>query len=127
VIVDERDLNRDGAEKEGDKAINDKLRQAHDDLVARLEEDVAQELDDLVGTVANHELSGGEPVGPGERLAQGEASPVGIELAVLKGVPGGGDRLGGRPEGVLVRGQLDDPLGSSPRSRATSSMGLPGT
>jgi hypothetical protein len=60
-----------------DKLVDHELGQAHDHLVPRVQEDVAEELDDLVRAVADDELVGGEPVEPGEAALRAWQPPSG--------------------------------------------------
>ena len=91
------------------------------------EEGMADKLDDLVGAIAADELRGGESVAGRELVAQRNAGAVWVELALGEGARRGRDRRGEGPKGFSFEASLTMVAGSSPSSRATSSIGLPGS
>ena len=107
-VIDERHFDRPGAEQQRDQLVHDKCRTAHHRLVAGIEKNVAEQFEDFVGTVADNELIGAEPVTARELLAQREAAAVRIKLALLERALRRRHRTRRRAEGIFVGRELDD-------------------
>lgn len=81
-----------------------------DDVIAGLEEGVADELDDFIAAAADDEVAHFQIKLLGERLTQAIRRTVGIDVDVFDRITHGDDGLGAGAERVFVGGELDDVL-----------------
>jgi hypothetical protein len=107
LVAGQRAAADPGPGQGGRRAVGLERGDGHDHLVARIEGGQRDEPDQLVGAVADDDLRGRDPQPAGQRLAQGEAAAVGIEVHAVGLAADGVDHPGGRPQGVLVRRQAD--------------------
>ena len=109
--------HRDGAhaEKLGHERV-DREGVAHgDDLVnAGTGEGVEEQLDDLVGAVAEDDVLAREAELLRDGVPEMEAAAVGIEMGALQLLAHRGHGEGRRAEGILVGGELDHEPGVEP-------------
>ena len=105
-------LDRVGPEELGHELVDCKRVAGHDDLVAGAEEGVTDELDDLVGAVAQDDVFPLEPgtQALGNRAAEFVTAAVGVEVGTLQSAAHRLQRLRGRPQRVLIGSEFDDLL-----------------
>ena len=108
AVVHQRHLDRLRPEHERDQLVDDKRRRRHDDLVARPQQRMAEQLDDLVRAVAHDELVRAEPFDLRQLLPQRKAPAVRVKLPLHQRLLRRRQRARRGPERVFIRGQLDE-------------------
>jgi hypothetical protein len=98
------------AEDLGHELVHEEGVLGGDDVVARLQEGVADELDHFVAAAAHDDVAHFEAKLLGERVAQLPRSAVRVDVHLFDGLLHRLDGFGRGAERVLVRGQLDDVL-----------------
>ena len=73
-----------------------------------IEEGVPEKLDDLIRAAAENECSAADSQLLRERFAQIKAAAIGIKMRAVQRGAHRRQRFGRRPEGIFVRGELDD-------------------
>ena len=105
--VHERDRPCDAAELGRPDHIAGEARPAADDLVAGLDRDLRERIDDAVGAGAERDLLQANAVPLGEGRPKPVAAPVRIAVQLGRSSRQSLDRLGEGPERPFVRRQLD--------------------
>ncbi len=108
VQVAERHLDAFRLEHLRHDRVDDKCPVADDDLVARPDKGVVEELDDFVGAAAEDEVVHPDAELFRQRPAQVKPAAVGIEVRRFQRLPHGGDGFRRGAERVLVGRQFDD-------------------
>jgi len=103
-------FDRIRAEKLGHELVHGEGVTSHHHLVTRAEKGMADELDDLVGAVAEHDVFPHDSESLRDGTAQFISSAIRIEVGALQRASHRLERLGRWAEGVLVGGELDDLL-----------------
>ncbi len=91
----------------GADGVGGKATLPHDDVVARLQEHLVQEVEHLVGAVAEHQALGLQVEVRRHRRPEACRPAVGIEVHPVSGGEEGVPGLGAGPQDVLVGRQLD--------------------
>ena len=85
------------------------------DLIARTQEGVADEFDDLVRAAAEDHVSALEAELLGNGFPEVVTAAIRIKVGALQRLAHGRQRLGRRPERILVGSELDDLCGLQPQ------------
>src|SRR5207237_3851880 len=109
-VVAERNASRLGAELRGSENVAREGRPAADDLVARVERRLREQVDDPVGASADHELLEGDPVSLGELRPERPDAAVRVAVELERRTRHRLERPRERRVRALVRGKLDDVL-----------------
>ena len=110
--------DRGRAPRQDRDLVNEEAVLAVDRLIARAEIGLRQQVQQLVGARAAHDVAGIEPVKLGKRLAQGPRRAVGVAREERGGGEIGLDRARAWPERGLVGGELDHGVRARERARA---------
>ena len=109
-MVAERNLPRDGADLECVDHVARERRPPADDLVARVERELREVVDDPIRAGAGRDLLEADVVQLGERRPQPPRAAVGVAVQVACLPLDRLERGRERPERPLVRRELHDPL-----------------
>ena len=77
-------------------------------LVAQRQEGACRHFQQIVGTVAQHDLIVRHAVTPHQTILQCKSIAIRIETDVVERITRGGERRRARAQRILVRGKLDD-------------------
>jgi hypothetical protein len=103
------DLFEGNAEEAGHESVNGEgVGGGEDFALSRQGVGVVTEFDDFVGAATEDDVIGGEPVQLCDRLAEGEAGAVGVEVGEIERVANGLEGGGGGAEGIFVGGEFGD-------------------
>ena len=108
TIARHRHFHRRGAEEHRREFVDDEGLRTEDDFVARAKEGLGEQNHHFIRAIADDEILGLHRPVRRQLLAEEGATTVGVEMADLQGLLGGGQAFRRWSQGVLVGSQLDD-------------------